>query len=484
MAMAGSFRDTLLHFLPDDCFYYLEIARRIWLGQGSTFDGINQTNGYHPLWLILLLPIAPLMNFSREAGARVVMALGVVLLGAALFVLRSVAARLWSSVVPIAAEDRWVALLFPGSALMFAALYGLESPLTALIFTLLLWTITQNERPLAVTSAVVIGLLSGALVLSRLDSAVYLIAFDLMWALQLRQSRREETLGSWSAWLSSLVTQATLLSLYLAFNLLKFGHLLPISAIIKTERVNALNLLWARSLLALLAIAGLAAGLIVTWLRPRVRTSMVWYTAVVGSLLYLLLVAIGGGSESYSWYFTLPVICGGLFATALVVQLKMRGWRPWIVNGVALGFCLLLLTISAAGRLSTPQFASRFDRAKWIDAHAPAEAVFAEGNCGILGYFSRRSFIDLDGVSNSFDYERAIRDDRVAEWLTRSGLNAAVLLRTERLDSAPDGTVRRKLTVRGRAERQICLALTKWNPQIEDDNYILWRVVRIDGQCQ
>jgi len=412
------------------------------------------------------------------------MALGIVFLAAALFVLRSVAARLSSSVAPIAAEDRWVALIFPGSALMFATLYGLESPLAALIFTLLLWIIAQKETSLSVKSAVVIGLLSGALVLSRLDGAVYVVAFDLIWALQLFHSRREEGTVWWGAWLTCLVTQAIVLSPYLAFNLLKFGHLLPINAIIKMERVHPLNLLWARSLLALLAIASLATGLIVTWLRPSIRTSLVWCGFVVGSLLYLMLVAIGGGSESYSWYFTLPVISGGLFATALVGQLKIRGWRPWVVNCAALGFCLLLLAISIAGRLSTPQFASRFDRAKWIDAHAPAEAVFAEGNCGILGYFSQRSFIDLDGVSNSFDYEQAIRDDRVAEWLARSGLNAAALRKTERLDSASDGTVRRKLTVRGKAERQICLTLTKWNPQTEDDNYILWRVVRIDDRCQ
>ena len=36
--------------VPDDAFYYLEIAHRMSVGQGATFDGINPTNGFHPMW--------------------------------------------------------------------------------------------------------------------------------------------------------------------------------------------------------------------------------------------------------------------------------------------------------------------------------------------------------------------------------------------------------------------------------------------------
>jgi hypothetical protein len=482
LAAVGSFRNTLLHFLPDDCFYYLEIARRIGLGQGSTFDGINPTNGYHPLWLVLLLPITPLMNVSREAGARVVLALGVAILGTAFFVLRAVATRIATPVLN-AAGQRWVALLLPGSVLTFAALYGLESPLSALIFALLLWAIGSKEDSRTTRGAVAIGLLSGALVLSRLDSVVYVIALDLIWAWRLRRSTHTKTFGSARAWLICFFIQAVVVSAYLAFNLWEFGHLLTISAVMKAERVHAFNLAWARSLLALVAMAGIAMGLIATWLKPRVETSLVWATALAGSLLNLFLIGAGGGSESYSWYFTLPVLSCGLFATVLIAKLKIRGCRPLVVNGMTLGICLLLLAVSVAGRLSTPQFATRFDRAKWIDTHAPADAIFAAGNCGILGYFSRRPFVDLDGLSNSFAYERAIHDDRVAGWLEATGFNAAVLSPRESLEVAPDGTVRKRLLVRGSVDRRLCLSLKPWEPKVADEDYILWRVIRIESQC-
>src|SRR5262245_48117211 len=39
-----------LHVLSDDGLFYLIIAQYIAAGQGSTFNGLFPTNGYHPLW--------------------------------------------------------------------------------------------------------------------------------------------------------------------------------------------------------------------------------------------------------------------------------------------------------------------------------------------------------------------------------------------------------------------------------------------------
>src|SRR4051794_32158937 len=48
----------LLGIVPDDAFYYLQTARHLAAGHGSTFDGIHTTSGYHPGWMILLVPLA------------------------------------------------------------------------------------------------------------------------------------------------------------------------------------------------------------------------------------------------------------------------------------------------------------------------------------------------------------------------------------------------------------------------------------------
>jgi len=55
------------YFMADDSFYYFQIARNIASGIGSTFDGNNLTNGYHPLWLIITSLIFLLSNNSDIA---------------------------------------------------------------------------------------------------------------------------------------------------------------------------------------------------------------------------------------------------------------------------------------------------------------------------------------------------------------------------------------------------------------------------------
>ncbi|MEK6239224.1 MAG: hypothetical protein N2C14_31285 [Planctomycetales bacterium] len=48
---------SMFWLCPDDSFYYFEIARNLAEGHGSTFDRIEQTNGYHPLWVAVCAPV-------------------------------------------------------------------------------------------------------------------------------------------------------------------------------------------------------------------------------------------------------------------------------------------------------------------------------------------------------------------------------------------------------------------------------------------
>src|ERR1700679_99291 len=42
-------------FQEDDFYYYLKTAINFVHGAGSTFNGIVPTNGYHPLWFLLIV---------------------------------------------------------------------------------------------------------------------------------------------------------------------------------------------------------------------------------------------------------------------------------------------------------------------------------------------------------------------------------------------------------------------------------------------
>ncbi len=56
--IAFSPRSSMMNwYLIDDAFYYFQVARHVVAGHGFTFDGINLSNGFHPLWMVVNLPI-------------------------------------------------------------------------------------------------------------------------------------------------------------------------------------------------------------------------------------------------------------------------------------------------------------------------------------------------------------------------------------------------------------------------------------------
>ena len=63
----SSIHNYKIHFLHDDAYYYFKIASNITQGFGITFDTINPTNGFHPLWMLVLLPLFALITSQWES---------------------------------------------------------------------------------------------------------------------------------------------------------------------------------------------------------------------------------------------------------------------------------------------------------------------------------------------------------------------------------------------------------------------------------
>ncbi|MGE5642424.1 MAG: hypothetical protein ACM3Y8_05375, partial [Byssovorax cruenta] len=75
ISLYGAFSDgqnfSRRWFMRDDAYYYFKVAQNISEGHGSTFDGINKTNGYHPLWMLICVPIFALARFDLILPLRV-----------------------------------------------------------------------------------------------------------------------------------------------------------------------------------------------------------------------------------------------------------------------------------------------------------------------------------------------------------------------------------------------------------------------------
>ncbi|MEZ4234572.1 MAG: hypothetical protein R3F59_00085 [Myxococcota bacterium] len=457
VAAFGRVERDLIRLTPDDAYYYLEIARRLWLGQGSTFDGVQPTNGYHPLWCAMLVPLGPLFEASRDLGARAAAALSIAWMALALALTAALGRR-------TAPQAPWVALLVATCTLAPASIYGLETALALALLAAAFLAVDALPRATAAGGAAA-GALLGAVVLARIDLGLHVAVIDAMWLVAAARGR-----AAARPLALAVAAQAALVGAYLTFDLLWFGEALPISASIKVGRGGGPNLRWAKSLLALLGIGSGALGVAVLALRlDRTPTLRAVALATAG---HAALLATRGASETYNWTFAPTVLGGAVLLGAVVPWLGARVGRTTVRAAVVVG-CLGLLAVAVRGKLRPTGFAEKLERALWIRDHVPPGATFAEGDCGLLGYLSEHAFVNVDGLTGSVAFQQAIRDDTLLPWFEASGVDAVVLPAEFAGATVP-------LRVRpGRSghRRHVDAVLAPYEPPVADARYRLWRIV-------
>ena len=273
------------------------------------------------------------------------------------------------------------------------------------------------------------------LFLARLDALPWLVSLDgvlVATALGGRHRRILPLVGLIGA------VQSVVVAGYFLSNWFIWGHLLSISAALKAARAPLFSLAVPRSLLFLLAIGIAGLGLVpLAEFRRALRHGRsdraselvipAWLT--LANLGYVAAIAAKGDRETYNWYFTLTVFSG---AYLLPVCLERYGavWtgrsRPALARW-CLAVCLVIFAISARSKITSPSFfVGAYDKAQTLASFPENSLVLAATDCGILGYFSRQRVINLDGLTNSWDFQQALADDRVPGWLTDRGVNAYV----------------------------------------------------------
>jgi len=165
-------------FIRDDAYYYYKVAQNITEGRGSTFDGIHPTNGYHPLWLIICIPIFALARVDIILPLRILAVVtGLLQLGTAILLYRLIR-RTASEPAAILAACFWA---FHTYVLVFLYKTGVESSITIFLVLVLLnalykFEMTWRSRPPTLTQIAGFGVLAILIAFGRLD----LIFFSLV----------------------------------------------------------------------------------------------------------------------------------------------------------------------------------------------------------------------------------------------------------------------------------------------------------------
>jgi hypothetical protein len=294
--------------------------------------------------------------------------------------------------------------------------------------------------------ALACGAATALLFLARLDALIWVLSFDaILLAAVWRGNRNPRPMLNTVAVV--IVTQLVVGIGYFLGNWLAWDHVLPISAAVKAARSPFFALAVPPSLLFLLAL-----GISVIGLAPlaefcmavrRRRSHDVWTFAVpawlgLSNASYLILITAKGGHETFNWYFVLTVFSGA-YLLPFGIQRYAPAWNGTsrsTLTRLSVAVCLGLLVVSAHSKLTKPSyFVGAYDKAMALAAYPERSLVLAATDCGILGYFSGQHVMNLDGLTNSWDFQTALATGRLGIWLKERGLNAYVA------PPGPDGRI-------------------------------------------
>jgi hypothetical protein len=163
----------------DDGFFYFKVAQNIVAGHGVTFDGINATNGFHPLWMLLCIPVYALIRGDLITPLRVI----VILFGIMQAVSMVVISRLFVKRLPRLLSFL-LTMTFGFSWLVYSNTFtgGLESALSFMLVVILIWKgiSYRYSKNKSAKHLIIVGIISALTVLSRLDNLIF-VSFFGMW---------------------------------------------------------------------------------------------------------------------------------------------------------------------------------------------------------------------------------------------------------------------------------------------------------------
>ena len=222
---------------PDDAFYYLRIAGNVLAGRGFTFDGLAPTNGFHPLYLLMVLPIVALSHGDLVLPIHLS---GVLLTGWAV----GTGIVLHALLLAIAGRRTALFGLFVWAASPFfisMSINGLETGPAMFFVVLLPWLYLRwfrGARSLDARRSLAFGAACGAAVLARIDLLLLIAAIAIDWlARRPRAARRDGA--------RALLVLAAAATVWLPWGLVSHaatGHWLPLSG--AASRLIALNFGW------------------------------------------------------------------------------------------------------------------------------------------------------------------------------------------------------------------------------------------------
>lgn len=447
-------------FSFDDAFYYYTIGRNWAQGHASTFDLIDRTNGYHPLWqLISIIPF--LLGLDGLAAVRFLLVLQLLFWAGAMVLVAGIVGRVtgdWPRLADHPSARRFCATAVTvGFVIVCANPYlfkmtvnGLESGLVVPVGAALLVVALRFRGRFVSQASARQRWASGALLAcafgARTDAVILVAVVALAVLHDARRAKVAPKIVARAA-VELFTIPVVTIAAYLAVNRAVFGTVLQISGTVKRLPITPL-----RGVVALVwGLIGI--GVLIAVNRPIKRSSRLrstrrflaatgWYaTFCVGLVGYYSTLQ----EVPYLWYFAPLALYGTVLVLLLIADLAegaaleaAAANRATTGASVVAPAAILLVPLAVALAWTIPMTRDPGTRAlmvhdaaagRWIAAHLPPDARIASWDAGALGYFAHRRVVNLDGVVNSVEWYDAVRQrrtgpflaDRDVDWVANHG---------------------------------------------------------------
>jgi hypothetical protein len=169
-------------FNSDDAFFYYKVAVNFISGKGFTFDGINLSNGFHPLWMMVCLSVFWLAKFDLVLPLRVLIIVSGLFNAATALVIYHLLIKRVHPAAAVVSSFLWA--LVP-SIYAIVAEQGMESGISAFFIALLAYkasTLLDSGTGITKKQMAEAGFIGVLTILARLDNVfiVAMIGFFLM----------------------------------------------------------------------------------------------------------------------------------------------------------------------------------------------------------------------------------------------------------------------------------------------------------------
>ena len=420
-------------FVFDDAYYYLQVAYNIANGAGSSFDGITTTNGYHPLWMTILVGVELLFGLDKQ-GLFVAL------------ILISYSIAIASVLLGAARVDGPLAVALSVGLLCSYATYpgvwrwGLE---TVLLAPVVVWFALISRWPnrRARDLATVLVLLYCVCV--RADALSFVVAYSAVAGFLLY--RREGMKAGALRALTYLVPTVAYLLGYFAFNQAMFGIPVPVSGVAKSLGAPLFSN-WPVAIQYLAQSKTLIAMAVFTLLLEKKTKAYerdeFFYPLIAALFLSMVVQCVYyvafSGWRLWDWYFynnalLLTLLCARIVYICLTQSNAASS--TWVsaasvalvfVTTVAIpairygGDMILIASEARNGEIQRRSFNRDNIRSLRSDFDGSDSLTIAMGDrSGGLGYWAPETVhvFQTEGLVSSVDYLRARKSATGVEWI-------------------------------------------------------------------